>query len=278
MAKRKLSMSLIVLIVAATTLVSGTYAWFLVGGFAELFDLGFDVIEAGGGIEIQGTNGDAYKSNGGEKVSWGSYLDFDNFKPGTDILVKDTGKYAPVSSANGSSFKKVGLEGSYFKMLSGGAQPGVDYNDFVIKIRSDNDQTVNAKMKIVLSGDQDALDAARISVAYNGAAPTIYAANDTSCEAVTGDIPDSTVYDSNGDAIVSSGDTNYGYVSAQTITKLTQDGTNYQVEHDLPNVPANSSSADIAVRIWMEGNDSDCIGTKLPQKKLNVKITFGSAE
>ena len=277
MAKRKLSMSLIVLIVAATTLVSGTYAWFLVGGFAELFDLGFDVIEAGGGIEIQGTKGNAYKQKGDTTtVDWGAYLDENNFNPGSDILVKETGKYTPVSSANGADFKKVGLEGNYFKML-GEAKPGVDYNDFYVKIRSDNDQTVNAKMKIVLSGDQEALDAARISVTYNGAT-TIYAANDTSCQAVTSDIPDSTVYDSNGDAIVSSGDTGYGYVSAQSCTKLTQDGSNYQVEHDLPNVPAKSSSATINVRIWMEGNDSDCTGEKLPQKQLNVKITFGSAE
>ena len=76
MAKRKLSMSLIVLIVAATTLISGTYAWFLVGGFAELFDLGFDVIEAEGGLELQGSAGTAHESKNNDKWGFSSLIDW----------------------------------------------------------------------------------------------------------------------------------------------------------------------------------------------------------
>ena len=117
MAKRKLGLSLIVLIVAATTMVSGTYAWFLVGGFAELFDLGFDVIEADGGIEIQGSAGHAYATaeEGAASVPWGAYLQRDCFAEGE--LIAEGGKYSPVSSADGAAFTKVGLEGGYFASL-----------------------------------------------------------------------------------------------------------------------------------------------------------------
>ena len=277
MARRKLSMSLIVLIVAATTLVSGTYAWFLVGGFAELFDLGFDVIEAQGGIQIQGSKGTAFKSKGGESTDWGSYLDRTNFNDGE--ILAETGKYDPVSSANGSTFYKVGLEGNYFKSLT--PKAGTDYNDFTIKVRSDNDQQINAVMKISMEGDQEALNAARISVTYDGNT-TIYAANDTSASAVNTDaLPDTTVYDTTGDCIINSGDDGFsgGYVATQTCTKLTDSGSGkYEVEHALNNIPANTGSKTVDVRIWIEGNDADCTGEKLSQKHLGVTITFGSAE
>ena len=276
MARRKLSMSIIVLIVAATTLVSGTYAWFLVGGFAELFDLGFDVIEAQGGIQIQGSNGSAYKSNGGERTDWGSYLDRTNFNDG-EILAEE-GKYSPVSSADGAVFHKVGLEGNYFKSLTPVA--GTDYNDFTIKVRSDNDQQINAIMKISMEGDQEALNAARISVTYDGST-TIYAANDTSADAVVTDsLPDATVYD-NGNCIIDSSDTGFSgsYVSGQTCTKLTDSGSGkFEAEHALNAIPGNTGSKTVAIRIWIEGNDDDCTGEKLSQKHLGVKISFGSAE
>ena len=91
MAKRKLGLSIIVLIVAATTMVSGTYAWFLVGGFAELFDLGFDVIEASGGIELQGSAGHAHAGaeDGAAQVEWGAYLQRDCFAAGELIVVDE---------------------------------------------------------------------------------------------------------------------------------------------------------------------------------------------
>ncbi len=277
MAKRKLSMSIIVLIVAATTLISGTYAWFLVGGFAELFDLGFDVIEAQGGIQIQGSKGTAFKTKGGESTDWGAYLDRTNFNDG-EILAED-GKYDPVSSPDGVTFHKVGLEGNYFKSLT--PKAGTDYNDFTIKVRSDNDQQINAVMKISMEGDQEALNAARISVTYDGETK-IYAANDSSANALNTDsIPDTTVYDTNGDCIIDSGDDGYSgsYVAGQSCTRLTDSGSGkYEVEHALNAIPANTSYKTIAVRIWIEGNDDDCTGEKLSQKHLGVTISFGSAE
>jgi len=70
MARRKLGASVIILFIAAITLISGTYAWFLVGGFASLFDIGFDVIEAQGGLLLQGSAGTAEEGS----TDWGSVL------------------------------------------------------------------------------------------------------------------------------------------------------------------------------------------------------------
>ncbi|HBL40467.1 MAG TPA: hypothetical protein DDY98_02405 [Ruminococcaceae bacterium] len=277
MAKRKLGMSLIVLIVAATTLVSGTYAWFLVGGFAELFDLGFDVIEASGGIEIQGSAGMACASSDAAATSgWGAYLSRDCFNAGE--IIADGGKYAPVSSANGTSFKKVGLEGGYFAAMT--PEKGVDYNDFTIKARSTNDQAINATMTIALTGkdaDIAALEAARVSVTYGGTT-TIYAVNDSGTSAVTGDLPAATVQDSNNNSIIDSSEGS-SYISGQATTNMTVaegDSNKYVVSVPLTNIPANTGSAEIAVRVWIEGNDADCTGEKLSAKHLGVKITFGS--
>ena len=280
MAKRKLGMSIIVLIVAATTMVSGTYAWFLVGGFAELFDLGFDVIEAGGGIEIQGSAGYAYMSeDGADQVSWGSYLTRDCFNP-DEILAAD-GSYAPVSSANGTSFTKVGLEGGYFASMTPAV--GQDYNELKIKIRSTTTEPVNATMNIALTGldgDNAAVEAARVSVTYNGTT-TIYAMNADGTQAVTSDnIPAATVKDSNNNSIIDSAEAAGNVsLSAQSITALTQsqaDANKYEASVPLNNVPGNTSSAEVIVRIWIEGNDPDCTGEKLSAKHLSAKITFGS--
>ncbi|MBR2956836.1 MAG: hypothetical protein IKC20_01135, partial [Clostridia bacterium] len=222
MAKRKIGLSIIVLIVAATTMVSGTYAWFLVGGFAELFDLGFDVIEAGGGIEIQGSAGTAYVVEGGESAAWGAYLDRDNFAE--DELIAADGKYAPVSSADGAAFTKVGLQGGYFASLT--PEKGKDYNEMTIKIRSTTAEAVTGTMHVALTGNDsghEAVSAARISVTYAGNT-TIFAMAGDSTQAVTSnDIPVETVVDANNNSIIDSAEAN-GVVSlaTQTITELTQ--------------------------------------------------------
>lgn len=282
MAKRKLGMSIIVLIVAATTMVSGTYAWFLVGGFAELFDLGFDVIEASGGIEIQGSAGIAYNSEDStSSVEWGSYLSRDCFNA-SEILAAD-GKYAPVSSVDGSSFTKVGLEGGYFASLTPAV--GTDYNELNIKIRSTTTESVNATMNIALSGDADgntdAVSAARVSVTYGGTTTVFAMAGDTTYAVTTNDIPAATVKDSNNNSIIDSDEASGSVsLSAQSITELTQsaaDASKYEATLALDNVPGNTSSADIVVRIWIEGNDTDCTGEKLSAKHLTAKITFGSS-
>lgn len=281
MAKRKLGMSIIVLIVAATTMVSGTYAWFLVGGFAELFDLGFDVIEAGGGIEIQGSAGHAYMAEGDtSSVEWGSYLTRDCFNEGE--IIKADGHYAPVSSADGSAFTKVGLEGGYFASLTPAV--GVDYNELKIKIRSTTTEAVNATLNVAINGNEasnDAVTAARVSVTYNGTT-TIYAMNDDGTMAVTSNnIPAATVKDSNNNSIIDSSEA-AGSVSlvSQSVTAMTAsaaDASKYEAAVPLNNVPGNTSSAEVIVRIWIEGNDPDCTGEKLSAKHLSAKITFGSS-
>lgn len=282
MAKRKIGLSIIVLIVAATTMVSGTYAWFLVGGFAELFDLGFDVIEAGGGIEIQGSAGHAHMgAEATETVDWGAYLQRDCFAEG-DLIAAD-GKYSPVSSADGAAFAKVGLEGGYFASLT--PERGVDYNELRIKIRSTTTETVDGTINIALTGrdnDNAAVDAARVSVTYKGQT-TIFAKEGDSAQAVvTNELPVATVLDSNNNSILDSNDANFNgsYVSNQNITgALTQsaaDPNKFEGTMQLPQISGNINSDEIIVRIWIEGNDADCTGEKLSAKHLSAKISFGS--
>jgi len=282
MAKRKLGMSIIVLIVAATTLVSGTYAWFLVGGFAELFDLGFEVIEAEGGIELQGSAGHAYTSasEGAEKVEWGAALQRDCFAEGE--LIVEGGKYSPVSSADGEKFTKVGLVGGYFE--SDTPEKGVDYNEMTIYIRSTTAESVDARMNIALTGrdgDNAAVEAARVSVTYKGNTTIFALAGDPTSAVTTDAIPMSTVEDTNGNSIIDSAETK-GAVSLapQTVTELTAsaaDANRFDATLDLPGVSGSAGSDQIVVRIWIEGNDTDCTGEKLSAKYLSAKITFGSS-
>ncbi len=282
MAKRKFGLSIIVLIVAATTMVSGTYAWFLVGGFAELFDLGFDVIEAGGGIEIQGSAGKAYLNEADEAgTDWGSYLKRDCFADGE--LIAADGKYSPVSSADGSSFTKVGLEGGYFKSLT--PTKGSDYNEMTIKIRSTTTESVNAAINIALTGNDsghEAVQAARVSVQYGSNAPVIFAVAGDSTQAVTSsDIPSGTVIDANSNSIIDSDETAGAVnLSSQSVTELTAnaaDANKYEGTLELANVPGNTGYETIVVRIWIEGNDTDCTGEKLNAKHLSAQISFGSS-
>ncbi len=282
MAKRKLGLSLIVLIVAATTMVSGTYAWFLVGGFAELFDLGFDVIEADGGIEIQGSAGHAYATaeEGAASVPWGAYLQRDCFAEGE--LIAEGGKYSPVSSADGAAFTKVGLEGGYFASLT--PTKGTDYNELTIKIRSTTTETVDARMNIALTGrdgDNAAVDAARVSVTYKGQTTVFAKAGDATYAVTSDNIPMATVMDSNNNSIIDSAEAS-GVVSlaSQTVTELTAsevDANKFEATMSLPQVSGNTGSDEIVVRIWIEGNDTDCTGEKLSAKYLSAKITFGSS-
>lgn len=281
MAKRKLGMSIIVLIVAATTLISGTYAWFLVGGFAELFDLGFEVIEAGGGIELQGSAGHAYTSTaeGAEKVSWGAALQRDCFAEGE--LIAADGKYAPVSSADGVNFTKVVLKGEYFE--SAETKAGTDYNEMRMKIRSTTTETVNATMTITVTGrdgDNAAVEAARVSVTYKGTTTIFAAPGDATKAVTTKNITAGEVRDSNNNSIIDSSET-AGVVTLadQTVTLLAQseaDANQYEATLELPGVAANTGSDEIVVRVWIEGNDTDCTGEKLSAKYLSTKITFGS--
>lgn len=282
MAKRKIGLSIIVLIVAATTMVSGTYAWFLVGGFAELFDLGFDVIEAGGGIEIQGSAGKAYVADGGDASStgWGAFLDRDCFNE--DELIAADGKYSPVSSADGVAFTKVGLEGGYFASLT--PAMGKDYNEIKIKIRSTTAEQVNAKINVALTGNDnghEAVSAARVSVTYKGQTTIFAMAGDSTQAVTTNEIPAATVIDSNNNSIIDSSETQ-GVVSlaSQSVTELTAsaaDANKYEGSLELANVPGNTGYEEVIVRIWIEGNDTDCTGEKLSAKHLSATISFGSA-
>ena len=272
MAKRRFGLSIIVLIIAAATMVSGTYAWFLVGGFAELFDIGFDVMEATGGVELRGSATDS---------TWDVKLERDDFADGQIIAVD--GKYAPVTSSNGVDFMRVGVEGDSFIVLTPTA--GVDYNDFTLYARSTTEAPVDVNMKIVISGDEDsdATAAARVAVTYNGTT-TIYALNESGATyAVTSSFTDGSITDDNSNRIIDSSDTGNGAagLSAQAITDLDATGI---IEGgsaiSLQDVAAVSGQSEIRIKTWIEGNDADCIDVgenAIPGKNFSVKISFTTA-
>ena len=212
MAKRKLGTSVIILMIAAITLVSGTYAWFMVGGFASLFNIGFDVIQAEGGILLQG---DAGTSNKGT-VQWGDKLEREDFTINSFIV--SGGKYLPISSTNGVDFKSVNMKDG--KFMNGGqvttkataTDPNqMHYNDFTFKMKSDGavvsgGDAFGAYMTISLSGDKEAEDgtitpgtgaetAARAAVYVDGVLKGVYSSDGESYSAVTNYITDGIITD-----------------------------------------------------------------------------------
>ena len=89
------------------------------------------------------------------------------------------------------------------------------------------------------------------------------------------------VMDSNNNSIIDSDETQ-GVVTLepQTVTELTVsavDANRFEATMALPQVSANTGSDEITVRIWIEGNDTDCTGEKLSAKHLSAKISFGSS-
>lgn len=278
MVRRKFYASLLMLIVASMTLVSGTYAWFLVGGFGSLFDLGFDVIEAGAGLELRG-------SAGSTADGWKSQLERADFLEGS-FLAEETGAYSPISSAtaNDNSFIKLSLEGTNY-MSSGSVTPGADFNDFYLFVRSTTEEIITVGMKVAISSEENqaACNAARVAVTYGGTT-TIYALKgQASTNAVTSTFGDGDVVDTVDDRIITSGDSGFaqaGLVS-QPITELNEDGLldNGSTPIELENVVANSNStgSQIDVKVWLEGNDADCIdlGTNsIAGQSVTVKISF----
>lgn len=276
MVKRKFYASLLMLVVASITLVSGTYAWFLVGGFGSLFDLGFDVIEAGAGLELRGS---------APTSEWKTELTRDDFLAGS-FLAEDTGKYSPISSATAAngSFIKLNLEGNNY-LSSSSVTPGSDYNDFTMFVRSTTEEVVNVGMKIAISSDENqaACNAARVAVTY-GETTTIYALKgQAATSAVTKTFVDGAVVDTDDNRIITSADS--GYIAAgltsQSIVELDEtgviDGSGQAIE--LENVVQNSDSTGsrIDVKIWLEGNDADCIdfgSNSIAGQSITVKISF----
>ncbi len=318
MAKRKFGASIIILCIAAVTLISGTYAWFLVGGFAELFDLGFDVIEATGGLWLRG---DAGSHDDGEKDNegWGTKLGRKDFTENS--LIPQGGSYRPVSSRDGTNFISVTLENGSNKFtctpIAHGKQSQNDeqfnpafisYNDFTFAIKSSEAEIpAGAFMTIKLSGDRvdettgekieedetGAAIAARVAVTLSkkdgeAATTTVYSFNDDSYEAVTNqftsEIVDKVEDDvlGIGNGIIDNKDSGYeaAGLDGVTCTKL-KDGETW-IRIDLGDIPGKDDNGgngkDITIRIWLEGNDSDCVSFEngaVAGKALLANITFG---
>ncbi len=306
MAKRKLGVSIIILCIAAVTLISGTYAWFLVGGFAELFDIGFDVIEATGGIWLRGDAG-TYGGGKTDNDGWGDKLERSDFREMSFIV--EGGRYRPVSSSNGTNFISVTMNGKDF--ICNGVAPSKEtatdpaqicYNDFTFSIRSTGDEIVQgtdrgAYVKIKLSGerynDDGTLDestegqagaatAARVSITKDGET-TIYSYDGQNYEAVTSIFQDGRITDDNEpqNYIIDSADANNGDAGLTAVTSPTlMDGEN-AIKIYLGNIPGTSSGKDITIRIWLEGNDPECIAFgegAVAGKSLLANISFGVDE
>lgn len=311
MAKRKLGASIIILCIAAVTLISGTYAWFLVGGFAELFDIGFDVIEATGGIFLRGdagTYGGGKTDNGG----WGNSLEREDFS-GMSFIVQG-GRYKPVSSNNGTNFISVTMEGDKFicngiapsKNAAGVAAEDICYNDFTFAIKAVGEEipvgtNTGAYIKIKLSGDKyddagnletedktGAAPAARVSITNDGAT-TIYSFDGEGYNAVTSTFESGSIIDNSTPAqnyIIDSADTGYENAGLASVTSpklMDEDGNEVKIYlGNIPGFDANSGNGkNITIRIWLEGNDKDCIAFgdgAVAGKSLLANISFGVDE
>ena len=308
MARRKLGASVIILFIAAITLISGTYAWFLVGGFASLFDIGFDVIEAQGGLLLQGSAGTAEEGS----TDWGSVLGRVDFTEKS--FISEGGRYKPVSSMDGQTFVSVQLKDGAF--VSDGLAPSKEeasaaqicYNDFDFKVKSDaeeivGDETSGAYVQIELNGDafdesgnitsseEDPLGAAvaaRVAVTVDGTT-RIYSVDGESYYAVTrafgNEIADTDEDDlGKGNQII---DTDEDTASAAGLTapanydKLA-DENGVVTKIYLGSIPASSSAGkDVSIQVWLEGNDPDCVDfadNTVAGKSLMAKISFGIDE
>lgn len=280
MAKRKLGASIIILCIAAVTLVSGTYAWFQVGGFAELFDIGFDVIESGAGILVQGDTGTA---EGGTK-DWGSKVEKVDFARYSFIV--ENGRYKPISSSDVSTFIYVTMENDDFncegivptKVTPGVTDDQICMNDFTLYIKS-NDQEIPAGAYMTVKLEGEAAAAARVAVAVDGST-TIYAVDGESYNAVTRTFGSGDIVDNNENYIIDSADEGYELASLQAVgcTSLVDGETEYKIPiGSIPGVGTQGKS--IRVIIWLEGNDKDCIAVgekSIAGKNLSAKIAFKS--
>lgn len=321
MAKRKFGASIIILCIAAITLISGTYAWFLVGGFAELFDIGFDVIEAKGGVLLRG---DAGTYGGGKKDNsgWGDKLEREDFKEMS--FIKKDGRYKPISTdQNVNRFIAVSMESDKFicdGYVKGKADDGIlaediCYNDFTFYIKSTAEEIPEgAYIKLKLTGDtfdengnvvkneddKGAAPAARVSLTFKPTSSeadktTIYAIDDDNYNGVTQifesrTITDAEVKDGEGNYIIDSADTNYTAAGLVAITPVSMfDGDGNEVKISLGNIPGvdqdfgygAGNGKEVTVRIWLEGNDPQCIAFgdgAVAGKSLMSYITFGVDE
>ena len=316
MAKRKLGASIIILCIAAVTLISGTYAWFLVGGFAELFDIGFDVIEAKGSVLLRGdklTYGGGKTDNDG----WGSSLEREDFTD-KSFIVKG-GKYRPLSTADGVNFVAVSMEddkficeGSGWTKRSGDmSAEDICLNDFTFYIKATGEEIpAGAYIKLKLTGDtfddegnvvkneddQGAAIAARIALTVDGTT-TIYSIDGQDYYAVTGTFENRSIIDSNAvlhesKYIIDSADS--GRVADAALQKVTSpsmlDDDGNEIKISLGRIPGFNdpgynnvvgSGKEITIRIWLEGNDPECIAFgdgAVAGKSLMSYITFGVDE
>ena len=263
--RRKLTSSIVLLIVASIVLASGTYAWFVAGGLANMFTLDYNAVEAGEGLEVQGSAGNAYVSQGGAKQEWGSYLAYDNFNAG-ELLAEGTGIYTPVSLATkgaNPTFVKAFLKGDTFNCTD--AVKGTNYNDFSLKVRGSSAAPSTAQMKIKISGNTTAAggkvtDAGRVAVTIDGTT-TVYALNDTSDSYVTKTF-EGTVKDTDGNQIITTADDGYANagLTSGSVTKLNSDGTIGSTGNGIVfDLAANQAEKTINVQTWIEGNDPNCI-------------------
>ncbi len=316
MARRKFGASIIILCIAALTLISGTYAWFLVGGFAELFDIGFDVIEAKGSVLLRGDNM-TYGGGKHDNDGWGSSLEREDFKE-YSFIVKG-GKYRPVSTSDGRNFIMVSMEDD--KFICEGAAPSktsggivaedICFNDFTFYIKATGDEIpAGAYIKLKLTGDtfdedgnvvknendQGAAIAARIALTFDGTT-TIYSIDGQNYNAVTGTFENRSIIDTSAvlhetKYIIDSADT--GNVGAAGLTPVTSpamvDDDGNEIKISLGSIPGfddpgtggvEGYGKEISIRVWLEGNDPECISFgdgAVAGKSLMTYISFGVDE
>ncbi len=304
MAKRKFGASIIILCIAAVTLISGTYAWFMVGGWAELFDIGFDVMKAGGGILVQG---DANSAENQTKT-WGESLYPKDFLENSFIDSENNGKYKPISSLDGRNFIYVTMKNNKFTCDPEPVRTKSDrniekpeqvcFNDFTLFIKSSTEDSLpgGAYMTIKLGGhrydestgekidDIGAAKAAKVAVTINDGTPAMYSLDGQDTNAVTSRFADDTIIDAknpNQNYIIDSADEGYGEAHLEAVASTAlEDAEGTLTRIQLGEIPSsNTNGTKVRVQIWLEGNDPECIAFgegAVAGKGLTAKIEFNT--
>ena len=230
-------------------------------------------------------------------------------------FIADGGKYRPVSGSNFSQtdarFVAVNLKNDVF--TSSGLAPSkttaadasnICYNDFTFRIKSDGEEIVGgtntgAWMTIALTGEKKNADtgayentddgeisaakAARVAVTIedgSNTATTVSSIDGESYQAVTTAFSNEIMDAGDKNRIIDSSEDTSGSASlaAPGSYAALKNGETLQKIY-LGNIPNSASSGKtITVRVWLEGNDKDCVDfadRSVAGKSLMSKIEFG---
>ena len=271
MKKRSLFAAVAMLIVSALVLTSATYAWFAVGGDADISAISADVCEAGSGVQLKTTATSAKWVNSLADTDFGA-------AGSSDSLASE---YKPVSSAAGTAFKAYNLQtGNIYAEDTGTITGYYSTYFFYVGTVADGD-SVDATLKI--SGDAAA--AARVAVfvkpagvsSWTDQSVTSYLysgqAESNTCYAVVESVSgvEDTVRNDIMDGTTETPSTN---LAAQSITSEADDSTGATFTITTPGQIGATNNAMVKVVVWLEGNDASCTAINVAEKDIATEWSF----